>query len=164
MFMLLSTANLSGQEVKYPIKNDSSIVKIKEYYTGYGKVFNENKSGILSSLKGKSIFNPNAEDLLLAEKLMTEKYTDLIKSDERAKSLINTEYSQHYYKFYRQYIGIINNLGDKVIFIQLLKCCKKKIKKCFPDWKQELPPMDEDMCTITIAFTVNLTQRTIALY
>jgi hypothetical protein len=162
--MFVSTVNLSAQGVKYPNKGDSTIIKIKEFYNGCGKIFNEDKIGILSALKGKSIFQPTATDLILAEQIMSEKYSDLIKSDERAKSLIGTEYKSNYYNSYRQYIGIINSSGNKIIFIQLLKCCKKNINKCFPDWKVEFPPMDEDICTITIAFTVNLEERTIALY
>src|SRR4051812_41688460 len=91
------TENLSAQAINYPVKNDSSIVRIKEYYKGCGKVFSENKSNVVLSLKSKRTFKPSADDLILAEQLMTEKYADLIKSDERAKSLVGTEYKQHYY-------------------------------------------------------------------
>lgn len=158
--MFLFAVNLNGQAVSYPDKNDSSIIRIKEYYSSCGKIFTKDETNFLSSLNGKNFFKPGVQDILLAEQLMTEKYSSAIGSDERAKSLVGTEYKERYYKYYRQYVGIVNTSGDKVIFIQLFKCCKKNISKCFPNWKKELvTPLDEDRCTITIAFIVNLTDR-----
>jgi hypothetical protein len=156
--------NLIGQTVSFPFKNDSSLIRIREYYSNYGKIFNNEQNAVLSSIKIKDNFKPSVEDIIMAEKLMEKKYSDLIKSDERTKSLIGTEYKGHYNKFYRQYIGIEDDIGDKIIFIQLFKCCKKNINKCFPDWKEKLiNQLDEDICTITIAFIVNLTQRKITI-
>lgn len=162
-FIFLFIAKVSAQEVIYPVKHDSSIIKIKEYYNSCGKIYNI-KNNYLFPSDTKEIFIPTGQELLSAEQLMNENYTALIKSDDRVKALIGTDYKQYYYKFYRQYVGIIDSAGNKKIFIQLFKCCKKKIDKCFPNWKNELiSPLDEDPCTTSLRFIVNLTQKKISL-
>lgn len=158
------TSKASSQEVVYPEKNDSSFIKIKEYYKGCGKIIFKLRNNNLLPLGTKDIFIPTAIELLSAEQLMNENYSKLIESDDRVKAFIGTDYKQHYYKFYRQYVGIIDSAGNKQIFIQLFTCCRKRINKCFPNWENELiSPLDEDPCITSIRFIVNLTQKKIAL-
>jgi len=160
--LFLFMAKVFAQEVVYPDKNDSSIVKIKGYYNKLGKI-NSNKKYYLFPPDADSIFIPTSQELLLAERLMTEKYDEFLKSDARAKGLTGTEYKQHYYSYYRQYTGFTSKSGDKIIFTQLFKCCKKNINKCFPNWKKELViPLSEGSCAIAIGFLVNLKRRKIS--
>jgi hypothetical protein len=90
-------AKVCSQDVNYPDKNDSSFIKIKEYYRGRGKIYSLRNNNPLPSYT-KDIFTPTAIEILSAEQLMNEKYSDLVKSDERAKSLLGTTYKQYYYK------------------------------------------------------------------
>jgi hypothetical protein len=164
--MFLFAINLYAQNVVvYPNKKDSSIIKVKEYYKGCGKIFDSTMKNLLSTLNGKYSFTPDAKEILMTEQLIEKDYEELLQIDVRAKSLIGTRYKQYYYEYYRQYAGAVNNAGEKVIFIQLFSCCKKNIGKCYPDWKKELvSPLDENVCTITITFIVNLSQKKISLY
>ena len=153
-----------AQEITYPDRKDRSIIKVKEFYSGCGKIFDIEQDNLLP-LHTKSTFLLEGKDILFAENLMTEKFTELVKSDERLKVLTGKTYKKEYYEFYRQYVGLINSEGDKMVFIHYIKCCKKNINKCFPDWQKQLSsPLDEDPCTITGSYVVNLTQKTISVY
>jgi hypothetical protein len=161
----LIVTNALAQEVVYPYKKDKSIVRVKEFYNGYGKIFDLKPNNNLLPTYTKSTFLVGTGDILFAEKLMSEKFTDLVKSDERLKALIGKTYKQEYSNFYRQYVGLINNEGEKMVYIHVIKCCKKSIRKCFPDWEKVLGnPLDEDPCTITNSYVVNLSQKTISAY
>lgn len=104
------------------------------------------------------------QEIQSAEGLMAKEYEGLLKSDGRLKSLIGTKYKEHYYKYYRQYIGFINKSGERIVFIQLFRCCKGRVNKCFPDWRKKIvSPLSEDPCRITIRFLVNLSQRKISV-
>ena len=152
-----------AQGITYPVKSDSSIIKIREFYNGCGKIFNVRKSYLFPP-NIKEVFIPTGLEILLAENLMAENYNNLVKSDERVKILIGTNYKENYYKYYRQYAGIIDSSGNKVIFIQLFKCCKNNIKTCFPLWEKEfITSLGEDPCSVTIRFIANIKQKKIGI-
>jgi hypothetical protein len=160
---LIVTTHVLAQQLTYPNKKDKSLVRVSAFYHGYGKIFDIKENNLLPA-NTRNTVQPGAGDILSAEKLMVENFTSLVESDERVKSLRGKSYRQEYSGFYRQYVGLINHEGDKMVFIHLIKCCKANIRKCFPDWKKELGnPLDEDPCTITMSYVVNLTQKTIAL-
>ncbi|HEY8937362.1 MAG TPA: hypothetical protein VIM65_19185 [Cyclobacteriaceae bacterium] len=150
-------------QITYPQKKDKSVIRVNEFYSGCGKIFSDNKHYLVQS-NAKSV-TPTEEDILQAERLMNEKFSDLVKSDETLKTLQGKTYKDEYYKFYRQYVEVIDNEGHRIVLINYIKCCKRRIKKCFPDWKKELcTPLDEDPCTATISYSVNLSQQTISVY
>jgi hypothetical protein len=156
-FFLFLT-KMSAQQILYPDANDSTIIKMQDYYDGYGKIYNRTSRNVLPSCAA-SVFAPTGQELLSAERLMIKGYEGLLKSDDRLKSLRGTKYKEHYYKYYRQYVGFIDTSGEKVIFIQLIKCCNGKLKKCFPEWKMGIVSnLSEDLCRITMNFLVNLSQ------
>jgi len=168
-YLLILTMHLTlaipafAQKLIYPHKKDRNLVRIKEFYHGYGKIFDIKADNLLPASTRNTV-QPGAEDILSAEKLMLENFTALIQSDERVKSLRGKSYRETYWDFYRQYVGLINNDGDRMVFIHLIKCCKANIRKCFPEWQTDLGnPLDDDPCTITMSYVVNLTKKTIAL-
>lgn len=161
---LTVTTKALAQELTYPNKKDKSIVRVGHFYNGYGKNFDIKQDNLLPTYT-KSTVLLDADDILSAEKLIAEKFIDLANSDARIKSLNGKSYREEYSDFYRQYVGLINNEGDKMVFIHLIKCCKCNIRKCFPEWKKVLGnPLDDDPCTITNSYVVNLTQKTISMY
>jgi hypothetical protein len=161
---LTVTTYALAQELTYPNKKDKSIVRISEFYNGCGKIFDIKQDNLLPIYtKNTVLLGP--EDILSAEKLMDEKFMSLVKSDARVQSLNGKSYKTMYSDFYRQYVGLINNEGERMVFIHLIKCCKANIRKCFPEWEKALGnPLDEDPCTITGSYVVNLTQKTVSLY
>jgi hypothetical protein len=62
-----------AQGITYPVKSDSSIIKIQEFYSGYGKIFSVQKSYLFPPSMKKG-FIPTSLEILLAENLMTENY------------------------------------------------------------------------------------------
>lgn len=119
----------SGQEVFYPIPNDSSIIKLKSFYNGYGKVFKSeseaNRDIFGNKYPGDFIegfekdLNLTIDQIIEAEKLLSEQI--------EIKELKN---------YYRQYLGFLNNEGDNIILINLLNFKNKnKSEKYFEHWK-----------------------------
>lgn len=152
-----------AQEITYPRKQDKSIVRVSGFYNGCGKIFDD--KNYLIPTDAKSVIAPTVEDILQAEQMVNEKFTDLVKSDERLKVLTGKTYKKEYSEFYRQYVALINSEGDKVVFIHLIKCCKANIRKCFPDWEKVLGnPLDEDPCTVTTTYVANLSKKAISVY
>jgi hypothetical protein len=165
ILFLVFTSYVHAQTVVYLQKKDRTIIRIIEYYSGCGKIFGAADTFLMQLTNSGSTFTPTVEEVLSAERLLNLKYNSFVKSDERIKSLVGAEYKDFYSKFYRQYFGIRNESGEKIIFIQYLKCCHRNINRCFPGWKNKLSmPLDEDSCTATSNFTVNLTQQTISLF
>jgi|GEM_PF-3440790 len=153
----------SAQNISYPNKKDKTIVRMKSFFAGYGKIMNNENYLVLST--AKAIITPSADDVHAAEQLMNDKFADLIGTDERLKILKSKSYKDEYYEFYRQYVGLINDQDEKVVIIHLIRCCKGNIQKCFPNWKKELgSPLDEDPCTITCTYVANLSRKIISVY
>ena len=109
--ILLLTSCASSQDVIYPVSNDPSIIKIKEFYTGYGKVFkseSEANRDVFGNKYPGNILNNFKEDLELTD--------DLILKAERLliDKLKNNNLKHHY----RQYLGFVNDEGDKIVLIK----------------------------------------------
>lgn len=161
---LTLTAGTLAQDLTHPNRKDRSIVQIKKYYTGLGKIM-DIKSHALFPSYAKTTAPLNDEEVLLAEKLMADKFASVTELDERMHSLVGKSYKEVYAGFYRQYVGLINNRSEKLVYLNLIRCCKQNIKKCFPEWQTDLPtPLHEDPCKATGPYVVNLTQKTISLY
>jgi hypothetical protein len=160
---LLAVIQVRGQQVTYPIKNDHSIVQIKEFYKGCGKIFSG--QNFLIPQNARSVIVPSTEEILLAEHIMDSSFVELVKSTEALTRLQGLAYKVAYVDFYRQYTGFVDINNERIVAIPLIKCCKGKLKRCFPDWKSMLGnPLDEDPCTVTTTYVANLSKKTISVY
>jgi len=163
IFICWVASQVSGQRVVNPIKGDQSIVQITDFYKGYGKIFNERS--FLIPAEAKSVVTLTAKDVLLAEEILDSSFVDLTKSIESLTALRGEMYKEVYAEFYRQYVAYSDANDEIVVAVHLIKCCKGKIKKCFPDWKQALgSPLDEDPCTITFTYLINLNRKKVLSY
>ncbi len=163
IILLINCLYLSvAQQITYPRKQNKSIVRIPELYDSYGKIFS-NKN-FLIPFDAQRIVTPTPEDVCLSELLMSKEFNALVKRDDRLKALGGKTYKEYYRHYYRQYVCFIDKFGDRVIAIHYIRCCRKRIKSCFPNWKEELGnPLDEDPCTITNTFLVNVTHNAVSL-
>jgi hypothetical protein len=160
---LLAVIQVYGQQVTYPIKGDHSIVQIKEFYKECGKIFS--RQNFLIPQNAGPVIVPSTEEILLAELIMDSSFVELVKSTEALTRLQGLVYKVAYVDFYRQYAGFSDINNERIVAIHLIKCCKGKLKRCFPNWKLMLGnPLDEDPCTITSTYMVNLDNRKVLDY
>jgi len=84
-------------------------------------------------------------------------------SDPRFCAVSHDDYKKSYFHYYRQYTGVINQAGERIVFIQLFKCCRR-IRSCYLDWQRGPISirMDSD-CAISSWFDVNLTKKRISV-
>ena len=151
-----------GQTVRHTREPD--IVRVEGMYSGYGKLFGSARDLSTDQLRVKENFLPGDSDILQTERLMQSQYAGIDRTDPRFKGMYQGDYKTHYYRYYRQYVGLIDQAGDRLVFIQLFHCCKK-IRRCYPDWKQELvTSMREDKCSGVNWFYVNLTKEKVIVY
>jgi hypothetical protein len=160
-YLTFFTTGIAVSQVVTFLKSDSSIVRIKSYYKVHGKIFLYEKNYRISISENniKSSFKPSSQDLLLTEQLMDENYNRVMKNDPKVKFFRVVNYKQHFFNYYRQYVAFITRNNDKIITIFLFTCCKRNIRKCFPNWENDILPLTEGQCSIQTWFEVNLTQH-----
>jgi len=131
-----------GQKDVEFINNDSSLIRIKGLYScGYGKIFDTTYvwDDLLDSYKSSS--NLTTEEIIEAEEIMINNYNEVLEKDLRF-DYINPKVKdpkRHLKYYYRQYVGYINDEGEKMIFIHLLNFRnKKKAEKYFSGWKNDI--------------------------
>lgn len=157
---------LKGNCQKYeqvPKSNKSTVIQNKKLFKYYGVIFD---SSYEAAIKIKDIvgrFTPTEADISLAEDIFVTQFNlSNSRSPERknAKSIDNVK---EYYQFFnRQYIGYIDQMGDKNIIIQFFDFSnKKKVKRIVGDsWRRvflgvlaENPPFE------TLFYRANITKK-----
>ena len=134
-----------GQDVIYPYPKDSSIIQMKSYYRGFGKVFYKEED-VKKDFFGNAYpkpFSPTYQadfelgenDIVKAEKLLLNKYFSA-RIDGHTKNDFNKAKKQ-LKSYYRQYFGYISKNNEIIIYIKLLNFRKKKsANKYFSKWDQ----------------------------
>jgi hypothetical protein len=85
-------------------------------YTGY--IFRKEHFVFMTVENQKERFTPSKEDIAYAEILLEESIHNYLKSEKIHTSYIKQNTLKEYK---RQYVGFINNHGDKIIFIKFFK-------------------------------------------
>lgn len=133
----ISLIHTYAQDLAVEYVGDSSIVKLKDYYKGYGKIFNKSYD-IASTLDDyKCSFTPTINQIVQAEKMLISGYNKVHEDDARFTNsdLTVKNPRKHLNHYYRQYIGLINNENQKVILIHLMNFKNgRKARKFFRDW------------------------------
>ena len=119
-FVLLSLAAIAQDKVKTQVVSNHSVYIKGEKFEGV--IFNEKYKFVLAD-KGSG-FTPSANEVILAERLLSEKLGDVENRTDQKVFIIENLKS-----YRRQYVGYFNEKGEKVIYINLF--WKKNIK---PDW------------------------------
>jgi len=86
-------------------------------------------------------FTPSKEDIIQAEIALTENYNKTMKKDPRVHRFKKIKNVRSYFKDYvRQYLGYINEEGEKIIWIHLVRFEKlqKEIGNIQLDWKSNI--------------------------
>ena len=127
-----------GQTSQTSSNSKSTIIKLDSLYKGYGVVFSQdNNPGIvISDLKQR--YTPSVAEITAAEQIFLSQYNKANKAEPARKNAKHINNPKSYFnKYYRQYIGFIDNRGNKNILIHLIDFSKpRKVKKYVGDgWK-----------------------------
>jgi hypothetical protein len=173
----LSFIMCAAQTIYYPNPEDSSIIKINEFYKGYGKVFeghdDANKdafgrrySSFIESYEKD--FELSHETIIKAEQLLFEHYNQVYSNDERFSGYDFTVNNpqRHLRYYYRQYMGFINNKGENIILIHLMNFRnKKRANHYFNFWDQNFNIGSGDFYGKNQkTFLINLSKHKVTVY
>lgn len=137
--------NCHSQIVTYPNLKDSTIIQIKEFYEGYGKIFDLRSINNLKLIEYSKkppvkIIFLNEENILLSEKIFCIQYNQVLSQDNRFIGFKPVNVKKKYRTYYRQYVAYEDVKGDKFVQIYLLNFKQKKIaEKYFYDWSECCP-------------------------
>jgi hypothetical protein len=121
IFLILCVEGHS-QVITYPNPNDSTIIQIKEFYKGYGKIFdvrNINQDFFPKCLM-KPLFKTvqlTKEEIIKAEMLFLSNYGSNGKKKNKHSLRKNVK---KFSDFYRQYVCHLNERGEKEVEIIFL--------------------------------------------
>jgi len=149
MLTYISLAHFSNaQELAYPCPNDSSIVRMKGYYHGYGKIFNKeheaNRDFFGNTYQKpftedyRSDYGLSRADLIRVESILLSRYHKVM-GDENVSPKRNSfkKARRNFKHYYRQYFGFLNNRDEIVVHINLLNFKNsKRANDYFPKWDQ----------------------------
>jgi hypothetical protein len=173
--MVLSAAH--AQKISYPASDDSSVVCIKGFYNGYGKIFRD-KAEAHRDHFGAELPDPFIEgyykelklteaEILKAEGLLFENYNDVYANDERFNAYDFTvrDPKKHLKYYYRQYLGFTNEKGERMVLIHLMNFKnKKKASQYFRHWDKYFSIGTGDFYGRNQkTFIINLTENDIKL-
>lgn len=174
--MLLFTAH--AQRISYPVPGDSSVVCIKDFYTGYGKIFKD-KAEAHRDYFGRELPDPfingyskgfklMEEEILKAENLLFENYNEVYAHDKRFNTHDFTVRNprKHLKYYYRQYLGFLNEEGERFVLVHLMNFKnKKKASQYFRQWDKYFSiGMGDFYGKNQKTFLINLTKNEIKLY
>ena len=80
-------------------------------------------------------WSPTEEDIALAEELMKKYIAKIVKKNPSTVIYGTSKIHLNFDKYYRQYFGIIDRHGRKILFVN---CFWKEYENRFPGWKQSL--------------------------
>lgn len=143
LFLNLCMACGNLKPVSHPFENDQSIVRLSEFYNGYGKVFKN-----FNEADGDDNYplpKDYLKDLLLTDQLLIRieniwmEDVNNFYSTIPGKKIIIKNPKKYFRHYYRQYVGYVNVTGDSIVVVNLLNFKNKiKAKKLFYDWKYYL--------------------------
>jgi hypothetical protein len=114
--------NCHSQIVTYPNLKDSTIIQIKEFYEGYGKIFDSknilNKEFFsLCLLSPVQTFNLSNREIIQAEELFLSNYG--LNGKNKSKHSLRKNVKK-FSNFYRQYVCYLNKKGEREVQIIFL--------------------------------------------
>lgn len=124
------------------------MITLKEYYCGFGVIFNKEYKYPFVQSVFKEPFTPTITQLKKAEDLLMMSYYDYKnkvidsfnsnkKTDIKLKEPKNVK--KRFYKYYRQYAGYVNSSNDSIIYIGLFNFSNsKKASIYFEGWDKTL--------------------------
>lgn len=130
---------------------DNIQINLKEIYKGCGIIFTDKDS--VDIFRDNEFYVPTKAEVKKAENIFINEYKYYLEqkfketsskfeiSDEDKNDWIetieNTDPSNDYKKYNRQYAGFYNDSGQKLLVIHLLNFGKRNFKEYFSNWKNK---------------------------
>lgn len=116
---------------------------------------------IINDLRGR--FTPTEDDIVLAENIFTAQYNETNQATESVKGApVLGNVKLFFWKYNRQYVGYIDNNGDKNLIMQLFDYSRKRrVENIIGDsWKRRFVIyFAEKKRFISVVYRVNLKQQ-----
>lgn len=136
-----------SQQVVYPCEGDSSIVELSNL-KGKGKVFDEDYVPDFIELPNyHSGISLTEDDLLKVERI------------------INLNFENRYKKHWRQYLGFIDQEGNRYVFLHLEKFDPHTSKFTYENWKTTISIVNTEWNkNVTADYIINLEKASLESY
>jgi len=176
LFLVSVSCKTTSVNVIYPYTEDSSIIRIKAFYKGYGKVFsshmeanrdffgNQYSTPIIPTYKEDFKLTP--ELIIETERLFFQEYNNALNEKYGLEENREKDPQRFFRHHFRQYLGYINVFGEKEVFFVLMNFKnKRQANKYFRGWDQNIAlgtgPFFEKN---ERRFVVNLCKRSVRVY
>ena len=121
------------------LSDSIQVVRVGQH--SQGAIFPSSYKTPYRDLERRQKFTPTVEEVLLAEKLLSEQYNNAYEQfpalEHYTRRSVNT--NKKFKRYYRQYVGFYNAKGEKIIFIHLMNFRnKKKAGQMFGNWTKEV--------------------------
>ncbi len=133
-------------------------------YSGESVVFTQEYNPPLVLNNSKGLFTPSIAEIEQAEKILFNRYNKDLILDSLYTHIKNVQ--KKYKRYNRQYLGYLDDSGDKIILINLLNFRKKKIaKEKFKGWNEEyIIGFGEYYEKNSVRYDVNLARGSLKLH
>ena len=130
-------------------------------FRGEGVVFTSEYTPNFRPQVGVKIFTPSKNDIFRAEEILLTRFNTDVNWTKK-----KTPAKKKFWKYNRQYLGVLTKKGEKKIIIQLLNFkCKRKAQDNFPNWRNEyVIGFGEYYEKNTLRLEANITSESLALY
>jgi hypothetical protein len=159
--LLLSTDNLYCQDNTGEHAPTSRIIRLDNFYSCYGVVFDSVCSLPIEIRNMKNRFNPIDSEIILAELVFLAQFN---KANQSNASTLGTKIlpdpKSYFSKFNRQYLGFIDSNGNKNLIIHLFDYSNKHIVNKFlgDSWKNKFVIFfSENMPFDILTYRINIT-------
>lgn len=159
--LLLNNLTLHSQ-MRMNSESMSRVVRIADLFDCYGVIFDSTYKVpiVIRDIAGR--FTPNETDITAAEKLLITQYNAANQETESRKGTpVINDVKKYFWKFNRQYIGVIDKAGDKNLIIHLFDYSNKRVveKQVGESWKTNfLIVFAENLPFQIVTYRVNINE------
>ncbi|ATL49593.1 hypothetical protein COR50_21780 [Chitinophaga caeni] len=108
-----------AQDSSLDSSHQFTVIHLPAYYNEKGVVFNKDYVVGIEMRNLQSRYTPTKDDIIKAEKIFNNKYNEIRKTNVDTKTF--------FCRWVRQYVGLIDNNGNKNIIVQLVDNTKPRI-------------------------------------
>lgn len=163
IFLCCIICCISCKSQSLVVKRKGELVSLPKYYSADGVIIHNEPFFLKSKLNLKESYLPKDSDLFQAERILEENLVKEV-NQRNGNQTLNIATGKALYKDWnRQYFSFIDTNNDKIVLIELLKCCHS-VKKCYPDWQNQIVlKLSEDPCVQSARYLVNLSKNSMSI-
>lgn len=153
LLLIIFETNLMSraQSTNIDRSHDYTVIHLPAYYKEKGVIFSKDYLVGIEMRKLQSRYTPTKEDIIRAEKIFSNKYNEVQKSNVDTKTF--------FCLWVRQYVGLIDINGNKNIIVQLIDNTRpRKVNRLLgKNWETVFVIMlSDDFYKISTRFRINI--------